>query len=217
MSAIEELKTSKDLIIDGVYVDSETGEVIGMVDNPVPDLPDHDGAMKEIAEWVGERRAYHLGKAEGLKAEKQVWLDKINARFDTDIKRHEQTVVWLENQYRNPLLHFARRQLEGAKKRSFGAGLLILKLVKTRTKTTVVDESLANLWTHDHCIDALKYEISATGAIGSELGEKAVLLGADVRHRILVSSIPDELKATLKPEETGIEFYPGGEDELRFE
>lgn len=217
MSAIEEEKTSEVLTIDGVYIDSETGEVIGMADNPVPDLPDHDGAMKEIAEWVGERRAYHLGKVEGLKAEKQVWLDKINARFDADIKRHEQSVEWIENQYRPSLLNYARRKLEGAKKRSFGVGLLILKLVKTRARTSVVDTDKAAQWAELNCIDALKCVVSAKGDKALVLRFNATNAQIGYKETVLVSEIPDELKAVLTPDNSGIEYNPGGVDELRFD
>jgi hypothetical protein len=216
MSAIEEEKAVEVLIIDGVYIDSETGEVIGMVDNPVPDAPDHDGVMEEIAQWVGERRAYHIGKAEGLKAEKQVWLDKINARFNADIKRHEQSVEWIENQYRPSLLNYARRKLEGAKKRSLGVGLLVLQLVKTRARTTVIDNDKAAEWAWLNCEDALKCEVSAKGNNAMILRDAAAEAGIGYKETVLVSEIPDELKAVLTPDNSGIEFNPGGVDELRF-
>lgn len=217
MSAIEEEKAVEVLTIDGVYIDSQTGEVIGLVDNPVPDLPDHNGAMEEIAVWVGERRAYHLAKAKGLFEEKQVWLDKIHARFNADIRRHEQSAEWIENQYRPSLLNYARRKLEGAKKRSFGVGLLILKLVKTRARTTVVDTDKAAQWAELNCIDALKCEVSAKGDKALVLRNDASAAQIGYKETVLVSEIPDELKAVLTPDNSGIEYNPGGVDELRFD
>jgi hypothetical protein len=216
MSSLEEERAVEVITIDGVYIDSETGEVIGMVDNPVPDLPDNDKVMEEIAEWVGERRAYHLAKAKGLFEEKQVWLDKIHARFNADIKRHEQSVEWIENQYRSSLLNFARRKLEGAKKRSFGIGLLVLQLVKTRARTTVMDNDKAAEWAWLNCEDALKCEVSAKGSQAMILRDAAAEAGIGYKETVLVSEIPDELKAVLTPDNSGIEYNPGGTDELRF-
>ena len=175
-------------------INTETGEVVGYADLPPEDLGDVD-----LAKWIGEKRAWHKGKAEGLKAEKQVWLDTINKRYDTQIKRHDSALKWFETTYYQFLFELAKRMIGAGKKRSVAVGLLLLKLRKTSAKTEVLDSEKAIAW--------LK---------GAGLSE-----AVKTTESVLVSMLPDEVKAKLtKPSnqaKTGLAFNPGGEDQLKIE
>lgn len=171
-----------------------TGEIMGYQEIPPENLPDMD-----IARWIGERRSYHKGRAAALRAEKQVWQDVIDKRFDSRIKRHDSALTWFENTYHNMLLGLAKQLIGDGKKRSAAVGLLLLKFQKTRAKTEVLDEEKA--------IAYLKLA-GLTDAI-------------KVKESILVSMIPDDLKAKLvkekNQEKVGIAFRPGGDDELKLD
>jgi len=175
-------------------VNLSTGEVLGYQEIPPENLADMD-----IARWIGERRAYHKGRAAALRAEKQVWQEVIDKRFDTRIKRHDGALLWFENTYHNMLLGLAKQLIGDGKKRSASIGLLLLKFQKTRAKTEVLDEEKA--------IAYLKLA-GLTDAV-------------KVKESVLVSMIPDDLKAKLvkekNQEKVGIAFRPGGEDELKLD
>lgn len=175
-------------------INTETGEVVGYADLPPEDLGDVD-----LAKWIGEKRAWHKGKLEGFKAEKQTWIDIINKRYDTQIKRHESAIKWFDTTYYQFLFDLARKLIGAGKKRSVACGLLLLKLRKTSAKVEILDSDKAIKW------------LEGAGV------EEAV----KTTKSILVSMLPEELKAKLvKPsnqEKTGLAFNPGGEDQLKIE
>lgn len=173
-------------------VDMRTGEILGYRETPPESVDD-----VKLAEWVGERRTYHQGRVAALEAEKQVWIDKINARFDSSIKRHRGAITWFDKTYYGFLFELAKRMIGDGKKRSVSVGLLLLKLRKTSAKTEIVDEAKALAWLKIAGLnDAIKTVES-----------------------ILVSKLPEDLKQKLtKPsnqEKTGLAFYPGGDEELK--
>lgn len=214
---------------DGTIVNTVTGEIIGIdnapapIDNGLTKEVIENAALETLALWVGERRAYHQAKARGLQEEKQVWLDKIAASFDADIKRHTAAVDWIENQYHNPLYLYAQRMLEGAKKRSHSIGVMVLKLVKTRAKTEVLDSRLAVGWAVDNNLkDAIKVTVVATGQAALDLSAQFVNdENATVKTDILVSAIPNEKKAEILTTTagmlSGLYYYPGGEEQLKID
>jgi hypothetical protein len=175
-------------------INTVTGEITGYKEIPPEDLED-----LELAKWIGERRAYHKGRVEGLKAEKQVWIDTINKRFDTRIRNHEGAIKWFEATYHDLLFALAKKLIGDGKKRSAAIGLLLLKLTKTRAKTEILDNERAVAWL-----------------------KKANLPEAvKTTETVLTSFIPDEVKFKLVKEsnqaKTGIAFRPGGKDELKIE
>lgn len=185
-----------------IYIDEEsmalinvtTGEVVGYQEIAPEDVGDID-----LAKWVGDRRTYHKAKLEGIKAEKQLWIDTINSRYDARIKRHEGAIKWLETTYEDFLFQLAKRLIGTGKKRSVAVGMLLLKLRKTSAKTEVLDEEKALAW----------------------LKKAGVTEAVKVKESVLVSMLPDDLKQKLvkesNQEKTGIAFYPGGEETLKIE
>jgi len=208
---------------DGTVINSITGEILGIAGAPLepaatPNTKSYEVEMESLAQWAGERITYHRAKVVALEAERGAWLDQINKRFNSDIQRHNNSAEWVTKAYYKPLLDFSRRHLEGAKVRSYKIGLAILKLVKTRAKTTVLDNDKAVLWAAagGH-YSAIKVEISADGKDGQKLAAAAVKLGIKPKATILVSAIPEEVKLGLKPELTGLDYYPGNEEVLKIE
>lgn len=212
---------------DGTIVDADTGEIVGIEAMPyaltTPTTADNTQRIKFLdqmdstAEWFGDRQAYHLAKADGLRAEKAAYQKIIDDRFDAEIKRHDQAVDWLRIRYYDPLLAYARLKLEGTKSRTYGIGILMLRLTKTRPSTKVVDDALAHAWASEHCQDAINYRMAANGAIGRDLSDLAFANGIIATSTIQVSNIPDDIKTILDPATTGLQHNPGGADELKFD
>jgi hypothetical protein len=180
-------------------INRETGEVVGLMDTP----PEEKDDIK-FAEWIGERRAYHKAKVAGLLAERQVWLDQIERTYGKSIKRHEGAVKFLEEHNKPFLMMLAKRLIGDGKKRSAAVGLLLLKLIKTRAKTEILDK--------DKALAYLKKAVESN----PELAE-----AIKTEESILTSKLPEDFKSLLvnpkNQEVTGIKFYAGGDDELKIE
>lgn len=168
-------------------LDSDTGEIYWMADVLPVEFDE-----REIAEWVGERRARANARMAGLIAEKEAWLAKVAAQFDGAIRRKQKYVEHLDTSFAPLLERLARMQLDGKKERSCRIGLLTLRFRKTRARVDILDEELALDWARDYCTEAIK-----------------------VTERLLKSAIPIELLAELP--EGGLSYYPGGEDEFIIE
>jgi len=192
-----EAQTEEIIVVDEdsmMLINTQTGQVVGTAETPPEGVEDI-----KLAEWIGEKRTWHKGRIAGLEAEKQKWVDTINARFDTQIKRHKDSLVWYDTTYHDFLFKLAKKIIGNGKKRSAAVGLLLLKLSKTRPSTTVLDQDKAIAWlTKAGLSEAIK-----------------------TTQSILVSMLPDELKARLtresNQEKTGLAFNPGGDDQLKIE
>lgn len=175
-------------------VNTVTGEVVGYQETPPEDVED-----VELAKWIGERLTYHKGRVEALKAEKAVWIDTINKRFDQRIKNHTGAQGWFEFKYGSILYALATRLIGAGKKRSVAVGLLMLKLRKTSAKMEVVNVGKALAW------------LKAAGLTDA----------IKTTESVLVSQLPADLKTKLvnpkNVEKTGLKFSPGGEETLKIE
>lgn len=132
-------------------INTVTGEVVGYSETPPGEVDDI-----WLAEWIGEKVAGHNAAAAGLKAEKQVWIDTINARFDGRIKSHENAATFLRAHWHDRLLGLAKRLIGDGKKRSVACGLLLLRLKKSSAKMEIVDAEQAVTWCKFGYPDALK-------------------------------------------------------------
>ena len=171
----------------GAILDAETGELLWVAP------PDPASSEREIAEWIGERRTRANARLAGLLAEKAEWLRKVEAQFDTLIGRQQKYIEHLDESFRPLLDRLAHDELDGRKERTVRIGLLTLRLRKTRARIDVENDSVALEWARRHWPAAIK-----------------------VVERLLKSDIPPELLFHL-PEDSGLSYYPGGEDELVIE
>ena len=171
----------------GAILDAKTGELL-WVAPPDPALDE-----RQIAEWVGEHRARASAKLAGLEAEKAEWLRKIEAQFDTLIRRKETYIEHLDDSFRPLLTHLAHAELDGRKERTVRIGLLTLRLRKTRARIDVENDQVALEWARIYDPAAIK-----------------------TSERLLKSEISPELIQKFGPE-SGLSYYPGGEDELIIE
>ena len=197
MEAEAEQPTEEIVVVDEdtmTLINTQTGEVVGMAETPPDGLDD-----VKLAEYIGEKRAWHKGRVAGLEAEKQAWIDTINARFDTRIKRHKDSLKWYEATYHDFLFKLAKKLIGDGKKRSAAVGLLLLKLTKTRSSMEILDQPKAIGW----------------------LREAGLAEAVKVTETILVSQLPEALKVKLTSAKnqgkTGLAFHPGGEDQLKIE
>lgn len=207
---------------DGTIVDSETGEIMGFADAP-KDLttqePNYYLELEARAEWLGERRTYHISKSAGLRAEKEEYQLKLNARFDSEIARHENATEWLEKRYQASMLTLAQKQRERGQKGKLGAGLLILKINKSRAKTDVMDTQLACAWAYNRCPQALRVSVEGMGENAKKLFDMATSdadNGLTHKMEILKGSIPEELRETFAPATNGLYYYKGGEETIEY-
>lgn len=132
-------------------IDTDTGEVVGYSITP----PDEVDTIK-LAEWIGEHVTQHAATAAGLRSEKQLWIDTINARFDSRIKAHEGAVVFLKEHWYDRLYELATTLIGDGKKRSVAVGLLSLKLRKSSEKMEIVDPEMALAYCLKNQPDAVK-------------------------------------------------------------
>lgn len=211
-------------------INMTTGEVVGIADTPPEGLDDI-----KFAEWIGERRAWHQGKAAGLIAEKQSWIDKINMQYDGQIKKHQNSVTWLEKTHEPFLMGLARKIIGEGKKRSTAIGLMMLQLRKTQAGVKIEDEdkSVAYIKSLLSDVDAKiakwrakqiqsaddpdiveSYETRISGAMVIKRDLEACL---NIKETIYKSNLPEGLKADLTKDlldKTGMYFDQGGEEKL---
>jgi hypothetical protein len=171
----------------GAILDTETGELLWVAP------PDPALSEREIAEWVGERRARANARLAGLVAEKDAWLEKVAAQFDSLITRKVKYIEHLDESFRPVLDRLAHQELGGRKERTCRIGLLTLRLRRTRPRIDVEIEQVALEWAREHCAGAIR-----------------------TTERLLKSEIPPELIQEFGIE-SGLSYYPGGEDELIIE
>ena len=168
-------------------IDTTTGTVVGYAATP----PDEVDTIK-LAEWIGEHVTQHAAAAAGLRSEKQLWIDTINARFDSRIKAHEGAVAFLKEHWYDRLFELAKTLIGDGKKRSVACGLLKLSLSKSREKVEIIDNENAVEWCKQNAPEAVK-----------------------VTESVLVSQIPDALKDCLHDsifdgDGTGMVYHPAG-------
>jgi hypothetical protein len=170
-------------------LDSDTGEIYWMADVLPVEFDE-----REIAEWVGERRARANARMAGLIAEKEAWLAKVAAQFDGAIRRKQKYVEHLDTSFAPLLERLARMQLDGKKERSCRIGLLTLRFRKTRAWVDILDEELALEWAKANCPEAIR-----------------------VREFILKWMLPTEMFVAAGCLTSGIEYHEGGEDKFIIE
>jgi len=191
LRAFQDERPHSEIIYDeenGAIVDADSGEILWVAEVPDPALNEW-----QVAEWVGERRARANAKLAGLLAEKEAWLTKVAAQFDSVIGRRQKYIEHLDESFRPILDRLAHQQLDGRKERTCRIGLLTLRLRRTRARIDVENDSLALEWAREHCVGAIR-----------------------VSERLLRSEIPPELLEEYRIE-SGLRYYPGGEDELIIE
>jgi hypothetical protein len=177
-------------------INTETGEVTGYAVTP----PDEIDTVK-LAEWIGEHVVKHTAAAQGLRAERQVWLDTIAGRYDARIKAHEGAAAFLRLHWYDKLYDLAKTLIGDGKKRSIAVGLLALKLRKSSAKMEVLDVDKAVEWLYKH--------------------PAAPLECVKITKSVLVSQIPQDVKEELGnvliQAESGLAYNPGGEERLVIE
>jgi hypothetical protein len=216
-------------------IDMATGEVKGVMDTPP-----EDASAIDIATWVGDRRDWHRGKLAGLRAEKQSRIDAINNAYDSQMKRHEGTIKWLEYTYKPMLFDLARKLIGEAKKRSTVVGLLILKIKSTRASLDVVDNDAAVAYLRS-LIEENKAkqatlikkmnkaqeedESDTFDVLEEKVGEITQQISVlesciNIKETVYKSQVPPDLKDELTEDklvETGMQFNKGGEEYLEIE
>ncbi len=225
------------LILDGatntVTVDQATGEVLA-----VEGAPEDTADIQEILKWVGDRRIFALAKAEGLRAERDVILKRINDQYNPQINHMENFAKWCIIRYFNQLRDFAARALVGKKTKTLKANLLVLKFGTTRERVDLLPglENDALQYVEEFCADAItiKKSISKTNlkaavddavrrldALKAEIAdidETSEEFEADTEMQESLADLQAELARmeiladTAKFKEHGVYFYPGGEE-----
>lgn len=204
-----------------VTFDTETGEVLGVVD-----APDDATDINDTVEWIGARRAYAVAKAQGLTAERDVLLAKINEQYNPKIKRLERFADWMVLTYYNRLKEFAARALTGQKTKTLKIAMLTMKFGKTRASTQILEgmEEVALQHVKMLVPDAIKVSESilktelrnavaqAEGIMDmTEAERKALKLP---KGDLLVIKARADRAALL---EHGINLYEGGEETFKVE
>lgn len=178
---------------DELVLVTDSGEIIGFLNAPHAEME-----RRNILEWVGERLTTSQAKQAGIEAEKQFWLAKIDKQYNPQINKQIRIQKQLRYMY-EPTAKGYMDDMVAAHKgktplRSLKIGMLLLQLTTTKARVDVLDEPKAIAWAEEKCPDAVKTEKS----IGKSL-------------------IPDAVKKTLTKEqaaESGIFWYPGGEDKF---
>ena len=169
-------------------VNTETGEILG-----IEDAPDEDLDRLDIIDWVGMRRMKVNAKLQGLRAEKAEWYARVDKQYDSQIRHLERFVQYLDAAYTPMLREYAKKALDGKKTKTLKIGFLELSFGTTRARVDVVDNDKAVAYCKKNKL---------TAAI-------------KVAESVLKSAIPESIKVKLtavKQEQTGLFFYPGGEE-----
>lgn len=136
----------------GVTFDPETGEIINVLD-----APQAEADTEALALWLGEKKTEIESLLAAQMAAKQVWIDRINERFDARINELQRQWDWLVSnpEWVGRLEAYARDLLKGAKKRSFNVGLLKLgfRTKPARTQVVDTDAALEYVQEHDELVD----------------------------------------------------------------
>ena len=169
---------------DGFYVDPETGEVLGVVEQ----VPEQDA--EALAMWLGEALTRAKADLEGIRAVRESWLHRIEDIYGPQERAAVARVDWLQSG--NPgwvalLRDYAAQKLAGAKTKTLKLGLLKLAFRSSRESVEVVDEQAAVEWVKD-------------------------IAPAAVKQSLLKSAIPPHLRESL-PADSGMVFHPAGETE----
>lgn len=142
---------------DGLWIDADTGEVVGLAE-PFQ-VTDEDSAN-----WVLEK----LLNAEADIARERMKLRAVEERAQANIKRHERRVEWLKARFGPELEAYAAQALEGKKSRTLSLLFGKLAFRKKAGGLRLADEALALEWAKKHCPDAVKvteaFRISAIPA-----------------------------------------------------
>jgi len=172
-------------------INTETGEILS-----IEDAPGKDTDVQDIVDWISMRRSKATARLAGLQAEKADWIAKIDRKYDVGIRHLTSFIAYLDYTYKPLLEGYAKEALAGKKSKTLRIGFLELSFSTTRPRVDVIDVDKAVAY----C-------------------KKAKLKTAiKVAESVLKSMIPEKIKVKLtadKQDETGLFFYPGGEDEFK--
>lgn len=192
-SEIEEEYEAEIIKIDEeeLIVTNSDGEILAFLDAPSHDTIDRE----KLLEWVGEKMTAAKARQAGHEAEKQVWIDTINDRFDWKIRQEKQKVSGLTYMY----TPFAQQYMDDIRKKSkkiiktLTVGLLKLTYRAVSASIDVVDEAKAIEWCEKvELFDAIKKSLLKTPIKNSE-------------HIEVIKK---------DPVETGLFYNPGGEEKF---
>ena len=170
-----------------VLVDSETGEVLGVDDNPGANAADAETYGEAVCAYLGPRLTAANARLAALEAERNVWITRINAQFDVRIKCEKNLIAFLKMQWHQPLADYARTLLAGGKSKTLKTGVLQLSFRTKPGRVEVADENAAFDYLSVVCPAAIK-----------------------TTRTVLVSAVPAELKADL-PAHSGLVLTPASE------
>lgn len=124
--AIDESVDGQIIEHEGYWIDTSTGEIVGLVE----EKPAFRVTDRESAEWVLEKMDAAECEASGLETR----LAAIQERMQTMIREKRKRVEWLRMRFGAELEQFAREQLVGAKTKTLKTpwGNLALRTVPGR-------------------------------------------------------------------------------------
>lgn len=195
-SGVSEVETEIVVMRDDftmAITNTETGEIVGIEDAPSSDTAETSDDVRAVIEWVGMRRTKVNAKLQGLQAEKAEWTSRIDKQYAVQIRHLERFVQYLDTVYEPMLREYAKRALAGQKAKTLKIAFLELSFGTTRARTDVVDNDKAVAYCEKNKLTEV----------------------IKIAKSILKSAIPESIKIKLtadKQGETGIFFYPGGEE-----
>jgi len=141
-----QLETNETIIIDGLIIDTATGEVLG------EEKPEFRVTDESSAEWVLEK----IMTAEADAARERIRLKAVTDRLQSNIRTAENRAAFFRERYAADLEEFARQRLEGAKTKTLKLtwGSLSLRTVKGGLRVEDPDAALA--WAKQNAPDAVK-------------------------------------------------------------
>ena len=176
------------VVIDGVIVDAETGEVVGLAQ------PEFQVTDQASAEWVLEK----IMDAELDAAREQMKLRALSENIQSKINRSNARAEWLRARFATELEVFARKELDGAKTKTWSSPFGKLALRTTKGGLRVLDKDLAL---------AVAKSKGYTEAI--KVSEEFQISKLDDAHRADLEANPDGQAFILKPDEEKFEIKTG--------
>lgn len=139
---------------NGLYIDANTGEILSVAmpiqQNGEPEpFRVHD---RESAEWVLEK----IFEAEGEMSALDRRLETYTRNVEAMKVEHERRATWLRERFGAELEGWARRELEGQKKRSIRTPFGRLSFRRRGARVVVKDEAAALEWAKANQSNAIK-------------------------------------------------------------
>lgn len=188
MNAVQE----QIIVIDGLLVDEETGEILGVAGRPEFRVTD-----RASAEWVMERLLNAEAAIEAIdKTAAVIHARAILANAETMQKDHRRKLEWFHARFDTELGEWAKGELEGAKTRTVKTlyGSISLRTIQGRIALKSGEEALAAAMEFAQRVapQAIRKELLIS-AIPSDVKEQAVTLCPKAFERI-----PERESVTVK-------------------